>query len=109
MPTVVITVVIAIPVMVMIETAMRAVPIACIETAAFVTRADPMSALVGRSGPVTAMPDVAVIHGISVSLNPKVAWSGAHRNNIVAWRGRRPDLNADGDLRGCMVRAQQEH
>jgi len=109
MPAVVIAVVVAIPVMVMIETAMRAVPIAGIETAAFVTRANPMSALVRRASPVATMPDVAAVYGIPVTVHPKVPWSRAHRHDVVSWRGRRPDLNADGDLRRCMMRAQQEH
>ena len=109
MPAVVISVVIVVPVVVMIETAMRAIPIAGIEAATFVTRANPMRARVRRAGPVATMPDVAAVCWIPVAVNPKVARSGACRHDIVAWRGRRPDLNADGDLRSGVVRAQQEH
>jgi hypothetical protein len=109
MPAVVISVVIVVPVVVMIETAMRAIPIAGIEAATFVTRANPICARVGRAGPVATMPDVAAIYGIPVTVHPKVAWSRAYRHYVVAWRGRRPDLNADGDLRSGVVSAQQEH
>jgi hypothetical protein len=106
MPAVVISVVIVVPVVVMIETAMRAIPIAGIEAATFVTRADPMRARVRRTGPVATMPDVAAIYGIPVSVNPKVAWSGACWHDVVARRGRRSDLNANGDLRSGVVSAQ---
>jgi hypothetical protein len=109
MPAVVISVVIVVPVVVMIETAMRAIPIAGKEAATFVTRADPMRARVRRAGPVATMPDVAAIYGIPITVNPKVAWSGACRHDVMAWWGRRPNLNANCDLRSGVVSAHQEH
>ena len=108
-PTVVIAVVIAIPVMVVVESAMRAIPVAAVEAAAFVARADPARAGVRRTSPVTLMPNVVTARRIPVAINPCVAGSGADRNDRMPRRRRRPDLDSDGDLGSRVVSAKQEH
>jgi len=108
-PAVVIAVVLVIPVMAVFEAAVRTVPIAGIEASAFVARADPMRTLIRRASPVAAMPEIAAVHWIPVTVNPEIARPGAHRHDIVARRRRRADLDANGDLSSSVMSAKQEH
>src|SRR5215467_6591456 len=103
-----VAVVVVIPVMVVFEPPMRAVPVASVETAALVAGPDPARAGVRRSGPVSPVPDVAAVDGIPVAVNPNELGPRADRNDIVPRRGRRANLNSDCDLGGRMMRAQQE-
>ena len=109
MPTIPIAVMIAIPVMVMIEAAMRTVPVAAIEAAIFMPRTNPAGAGVRRASPVAAMPDIVSVHGIPVAVDPDVFGPGADGNDVMSRRWRRSDLNSDRDLSGRMVSAKKEH
>jgi hypothetical protein len=105
----VIAVVIMIPVMVVFESAVRAIPVAAVEAAAFMARADPVCTGVGRTSPISLMPNVVAVHRIPVAINPRVPGSRADRNHIMPRRGRRPDLDSDRDLGSRMMSAKQEH
>src|SRR5215471_3846842 len=65
-----VAVVVVIPVMVVFEPPMRAVPVASVEMAAFVAGPDPVRAGVRRTGPISPVPDVTAIDGIPVAANP---------------------------------------
>ena len=104
-----IAVVIVIPVMIVFEAAMRAIPVACVEAAAFMARADPTRAGVGRTSPISLVPNVTAVHRIPVAIDPGVFRSRADRNDIMPRRRRRPDLNSNRDLGSRMMSAKQEH
>ena len=105
MPTIVIAVVVAIPMMVVLEAAVGAVPVAAVEATAFMARADPMRAGIRRTSPVTAMPDVIAVGGVPISLNPNELRTRTDRDNIMSGRRRRANLNSDRDLGSQIGRA----
>ena len=104
-----IAVVVVIPVMVVLEAAVRSVPIAGIEAATFMARSDPARAGIGRAGPVATMPDIMTAYWIPIAVDPGVFRPRTYWYDIVARRGRRPNLNADSNLRCGVVSAKQEH
>ena len=108
-PAVVISVVIVIPVMVVFETTMRAVPVAAVEAAAFMARADPIRAAVRRTSPIAAMPDVVAVEGVPVACNPSKLRARADRYDVMSRRRRRADLNSDSYLGSSVMSANQEH
>jgi len=57
-PAIVIAVVVAIPAMIMLKAAMRTIPVAGVEAATFMARADPVRAGVWWTSPISLMPDV---------------------------------------------------
>ena len=91
------------------EAAVRALPVAAVEAAAFVAWADPVRAGVRRTSPIAAMPNVVVVHGIPVAFDPNKLGARANRNDIMPRRRRRPNLDSDGDLGSRVVSAKQEH
>ena len=109
MPAIVIAVMVAIPAMVMIEAAMRTIPVAGVEAAAFMARADPVRAGVRWTSPISFMPDVAAVYGIPVALDPGEFGTRANRDDVMPRRWRRPDLNSDHNLGVRMMSAKQEH
>ena len=109
MPAIVIAVMVAIPVMVVIEAAMRTIPVAGVEPAAFMARTDPMRAGVRWTSPISFMPNVTAACGIPVALYPNEFGTRANRDDVVPRRWWRPDLDSDRDLGVCMISAKQEH
>src|SRR5262252_5897268 len=109
MPAVVISVVVVIPVMVVFETTVRAVPVAAVEAATFMARADPIRAAVRRTGPIAAMPDVAAVGGVPVAFNPDKLRARADRYDVMSGRRRSADLNSDSRLGSSVMSANQEH
>jgi len=97
---VVIAVVIAIPVVVVIETAVVAIPISGVVAAAFMARADPARAAVGRSGPIAVVPAISMAVGIPVAVDPEKLRAGLNGTYADDPRRRRcSEFNANGDLR----------
>src|SRR5882672_11675249 len=108
MPAMVVAIVMLVPVMVVFEAAVRAVPISAIETLAIMVPGDPMSALIGRTRPVAGMPNVTVVYRIPVAINPHVfrpRRHGANTQNPDRWRCA--NANADLNLAECRSRCHQ--
>ena len=108
-PATVVTIMVAIPMMVVFEAAAGAVPIADEVAATFVAGTNPTRASVGRQGPIAAVPAIMMSVGIPIAINPEVVRARTHRNYIVARGRRRPDFNADADLGSGAMSTQQEH
>src|SRR4030095_1991042 len=98
-----------IPVMGVFGEAMGTVPVAGVEAAAFMARANPARARVGRTGPISLVPDVVAVHRIPVAIHPCIFWPRTYRNDVMPRRWRRPNLNSDRDLGSRMMSAKQEH
>jgi len=71
-PVVVVAVVLLIPMMIVFDAAVRAIPISAIVAAAFMAPCDPMRTRIRRTRPVTGVPNVAAIYRIPVAINPHV-------------------------------------
>jgi hypothetical protein len=83
----------AVPVMVVFAPATLAIPVAGIETAAFVARTHPMCAAIWSTSPISSMPLVVASHGIPVSIHPYKfrAWPWRENPNH-SWRWWRSDF-----------------
>src|SRR5215467_8381875 len=109
-PAITVAIVITVPMVVVFETAAVAIPVTAVEMAAFVARADPACAHVGRTSPIAAMPDVTAVDGIPVTVNPYIIGTWPDRDDVMARRRGRADCNADGNLGvGIMRGAEHEH
>lgn len=108
-PAVVVAIMVVIPMMVMFEAAAVAVPVAVVIAAAFMARANPARASIGRQRPIAGMPAIVMSVRVPIAINPEVIRPRTHRYDIVAWWRGSPDFNADADLGGGPVSAQQEH
>ena len=103
-PAPVIAVVVAIPSVVVINVAVRAIPIAGVESLAVMTRSDPTRAFVRRAGPIAFMPTIASAAWIPISVNPDELWSRLRgKNGDYPGFGRSADADANTDLCGCRV------
>ena len=91
--------VLAVPVVVMVDMAAGAVPVACVEATTLVARSNPAGATVGRTSPIAFMPPIVTGNGVPVTFDPeKVRVGLCGHNNYSARRRWRADLNADGNL-----------
>src|SRR5258705_9921737 len=81
-PAIVVAIVVMVPMMAVFETPVRTVPISHVESSALVTRTDPACSFIGRAGPIAAVPNVAAVYGIPVSINPDIFWSRLHRMHV---------------------------
>jgi len=104
-PAISVTIMVAIPAVVVIETTAAAFPVATVVAATFMARTDPAGADIGRASPVSAMPAVVMPDGIPIAVNPNIIGPRAHRYDIVAWGWRSADFNADADLGSGTVSA----
>jgi len=104
LPAAPVMIAVAVPAMIVVEAAMRTIPIACVETFAVVAGADPAGAFIRRTRPVAAVPNVVATDRIPIALDPAVFGfgTGANRAHRVdaRWR-RRSDLNANRYLAEC--------
>jgi hypothetical protein len=66
----VVTVLIAVPMVIVLEPAARALPVTAVIPAFTPSRTYPRSALVGDPGPVTVVPAIVMPHGIPIALHP---------------------------------------
>jgi hypothetical protein len=100
---------ILVPMMVVVKTAARTVPIASVKAAAFMAGSDPTSASVGRTAPITFVPAVVSGDGIPIAADPhEIRCRLRRHDDNGARRRRRPDLNANRNLRFCGNGCQQE-
>ena len=84
-----IAIAVAVPVMIVLETAAVAFPKSREELPAFITRPDPVGAGIGRTGPVSVMPPIASSFRIPIPVYPKIIWSGGSRPGANHTRRRR--------------------
>ncbi len=85
-----------VPVMVVLDPAAAALPIACKVLVSIMTRLHPARSLVRRTGPISVMPFVVIAIGVPIAAYPHKAWARApglvpHNSH---WR-RRPDVHSD--------------
>src|SRR5690242_4149801 len=112
-PAIAVPMALAVPVMVVFNTAALPLPVAAVVMTALVARNDPDGACIRRTRPVAPVPGVAAVDGIPVAVHPGVLtfklWFGAWRPNRNHSRcGWRTDHNAHGDLTECAGRTCQE-
>jgi hypothetical protein len=93
-----IAVVVAIPVMVVLDPAALTLPIPPIEALSIVTRSYPSSPPIGWASPISSMPPVMAPYGIPVPVYPDEVWTRPRRNGIHAWRRRRTNSDSNGNL-----------
>src|SRR5690349_18016654 len=90
---------VAVPAVIVPEGSVIAFPVAFIIAGAVMARANPVSTLVGRTGPVAVMPSVLVPVGIPIALDPDIAGARSHRVNAdhaLGWR--RSNIDSDGEV-----------
>jgi hypothetical protein len=96
---IVVAVVFAVPAMVVLKTAARAIPIAAEKLAAFVAGSDPSGAVIRRASPISGMPAITAGVGIPVSIDPDITGAGNYRPNPQhAWRWRGTYVNSQSNL-----------
>src|SRR5689334_9161206 len=85
---------IAVPVMVMLESAARTVPVTGVIAAAFIVWNHPNCTFIRPAGPVATVPNVVAAHGVPVAFHPGIFGFGTRANRPhgvdARWRGR-PD------------------
>ena len=104
-----IAVVVLIPVMIVLDPAPLAFPVAVVEPPTIISGFNPTRTAVGRPSPIPVVPLVVVSNGIPISLNPYKVWTGTHGDHMqnTRWR-RRADLNSNRDLCAKTRRAGQK-
>jgi hypothetical protein len=94
-----IAVMVAVPAMVVGDSASITIPIALKVAGSIVVRFHPVGAGVHGPCPVAAVPLIAVVHGEPISIDPRVADAGTARlNSDYARPRRRSDPHSDGNL-----------
>ena len=96
---IVISVAIAVPIVMVFKSATVALPVAFVELAAIVARANPAGPFVRRTSPVSLMPAIASARWVPVSIHPEKirAWPGWPFTNDPGSR-RRTDANSERNL-----------
>lgn len=103
-----VAVAVSIPVMVVLEAASVALPIAGIKPLAIVAGTDPARTFVRRTGPIAVMPPPAVSHRIPIAIQPQKVRPGRHRAELQhAGRRWSANLNANRDLAEDRSRGQK--
>ena len=88
-----------VPVVIVIEAAARTVPVAAIEAATFMPRADPASSRVRWARPITFVPAIVASDGIPIAVDPHEIGCGLRgHDDDGRWRWRHANLNANGNL-----------
>lgn len=96
---VIVSIVIAIPVVIMVEAPATAIPITGIVPVAIVMRPNPSSPDVRRPRPVSGVPPVATAFRVPVAVNPTVFRTRSNGADCDdARRGWRADANAETNL-----------
>ncbi len=103
-----VAIMIAVPAMVVFETAAIALPVARKEALSIMTRCNPDRTCVRWASPVSGMPPIMVAHGIPIALDPNKVRARTYRLNPNDPRGRRrTDPHSDGNLGGRRARKKQ--
>jgi hypothetical protein len=97
-----------IPLMVVVDSAMIAIPVSIKILLAIMMRGHPDGAAVGGTGPVTLVPLVAVAHRVLVAGYPNIPFAGTSwlHPHYTVWRWR-SDPDSDGKLSEDSPRGQQ--
>jgi hypothetical protein len=86
--------------MVVLDPAALALPVAVIEALSIVARSYPASGRVYRPAPISGMPLIVVPYGIPVTVYPDEFRTWTRRKNANdSRRWGRPDSDSDGNLR----------
>ena len=96
-----------VPFMVMVHIALVPGPAAFVKAFPIVVWFHPVSAFIGRAGPISVVPFVLITVRKPISAQPDVACaraSGLNSDHSRRWRGSNPDANRD--LRKHRCRAQ---
>jgi hypothetical protein len=94
-----VTVMVAVPAMVVGDAASIAIPIALKIAGSIVVRFHPASAGVHGTCPIAAVPPIAVVHGVPIAIDPRVADARTTRlNPDYARRRRRSNPHSQGNL-----------
>jgi len=105
----VVTITIVVRLVVVLETAMVAIPVTGVVAVAVMMRRYPMSTGIGRTCPVAGMPVVVAVYGIPLAINPQeVRPRGDWPDGKDVRRGWRSNLDADRDLSLGALRAQEQ-
>ncbi|SPF52975.1 exported hypothetical protein [Candidatus Sulfopaludibacter sp. SbA4] len=101
----VVAVVVAVPMVIVFQAAMIAVPVTGEEPLTIVMRHHPASPLIRRPGPIAGMPPVAASHRIPIAIKPHIAGARGDRPDTDNARRRRwadtdPDRNLGEDRPG---------
>ena len=96
----VIAVMVVIPFVIVLDTAVPAFPVTVVEPFPIMARADPEGTLVRRAAPITFVPTIVASGWIPVAANPckfRIGLYGNHGDD--AWLGWRTDTDANRYLR----------
>ncbi len=94
-----IAVMVPVPLVIVLDAAMVAFPIARKKLPAIVMRANPVSPLVGRPAPISFMPAIMTAIRIPIPVHPKIARPGSGGPDCHnPRRRRRSDANANANL-----------
>jgi hypothetical protein len=97
-------------VVIVFNTAVVSIPVACIITLAVVAWRNPVRSLVWRSSPIAFVPFVMISHWIPVAFQPHARrfWPRGD-NDSYARRRWRPNHDANGNLCFACFRRNQQH
>src|SRR5260370_28522867 len=96
----VIAVMVVIPFVIVLDTAVPAFPVTVVEPSSIVARADPAGTLIRREAPIAVMPAIVASGRIPVAANPckfRTGLCGNHGDD--AWLGWRTNTDANRYLR----------
>jgi hypothetical protein len=109
-PAVTISLMLAIPSVIVIEPATIPIPVAVVVPASLPTRSDPRRSAVRRNCPITTVPNVAAIYRIPIAVHPDIARARRNRSHPIRTRRRwSADSNSHGYLSFKGGRASQKH
>src|ERR1700686_5472782 len=109
-PAVVVSLMLAVPVVIMLEAPAISVPVTVVIPAPFPTRPDPGCAAVRRQGPITPVPNVTAINYIPIAVHPDIARARSYWPDAQHTRRRwSAHCDSDGDLSFKGGRAGQKH
>src|SRR5581483_7639052 len=90
---------VAVPAMIVLVMAVRAIPVPSEIARAVMMRPNPDRALVRRAAPIAFMPPIMAFHRIPVALYPDKPGAWHRRLHDDSRRRRRADLNSNRDIR----------
>src|ERR1700726_1328565 len=108
-PAVVVSVMLAVPAVIMLEAPTISVPVTVVVAAPFPTRSNPDCSTIRRLSPIAPVPNVAAVYGIPVAVHPHIAGSRCHWSRIHPRRRRSANSDSDGYLSFKGGRASQKH
>jgi hypothetical protein len=109
-PAVVVSLMLAVPAVIMLEAPTISVPVTVVVPAPFPTRSDPGCAAVRGKSPIAPVPTVAAIYHVPIAVNPHIAGARSYWPDAQHTRRRwSADSYSDGYLSFKRGRAGQKH